>query len=67
MDKQFVEGMSVEDGEKLALQCLKQVMEEAIRPSLVDLVVIDVVNQKFTRRERNYKNDIIEKLPENVD
>ena len=59
--------MSVEDGEKLALQCLKQVMEEAIRPSLVDLVVIDVVNQKFSRRERNYKNDIIEKLPENVD
>lgn len=59
--------MSVEDGEKLALQCLKQVMEEAIRPSLVDLVVVDVTNQKFSRRERNYKNDIIEKLPENVD
>ena len=59
--------MSVEDGEKLALLCLKQVMEDNIRPSLVDLVVIDVANKTFTRRERNYKNQIIENLPSNID
>jgi len=59
--------MSIEDGEKLALLCLKQVMETSIRPSLVDLVVIDVTNKTFTRRERNYKNQIIENLPSNID
>ena len=59
--------MSIEDGEKLAMQCLKQVMEDKIRPSLSDLIVIDVVNKKFTRRDRNYKNQIIENLPENID
>lgn len=67
LDKQYIEGMSIEDGEKLALQCLKQVMEEKIRPSLVDLVVVDVENKTFTRRDRNHKNNIIENLPSNID
>lgn len=67
MDKQYVEGMSIEDGEKLAMQCLKQVMEDKIRPSLTDLIIVDVVNKKFTRRDRNHKNQIIENLPANID
>ena len=67
MDKQYVEGMSIEDGEKLALLCLKQVMEDTIRPSLVDLVIVDIKNKTFTRRERTYKDQIITNLPSNID
>lgn len=67
LDKQYVEGMSVEDGEKLALLCLKQVMEDTIRPSLVDLVVVDVGGKKFTRRDRDHKSQIITNLPSNID
>jgi hypothetical protein len=57
----------VQDGEKLALLCLKQVMEDNIRPSLVDLVVVDVQNKTFTRRPRDHKDQIITNLPSNID
>lgn len=67
LDKMYQEGMSLEDGEKLALQCLKQVMEEKIKKNLVDLVVISTADKTYTRRDAEYKANILSVLPENID
>ena len=67
LDKLYVEGMSLVEGEKLALQCLKQVMEDSIKKNLVDLVVITTGETEFTRRSEEYKENLLSQLPERID
>jgi 20S proteasome subunit alpha 5 len=54
--------MSLEDAEKLALNCLKQVMEEKISKSNVELAVIPTATCKLVRREPNEVSAIIKTL-----
>lgn len=42
--------MSLQEAEKLALNCLKQSMEETITENNVELVVITTANPQFTER-----------------
>ena len=62
----YLEGMSLEDGEKLALQCLKQVMEDKIKKTRVDLVVINTSEKTFTKRSDDYKENILSQIPDNL-
>jgi len=49
--------------EALALNCLKQVMEEKINKINVELCVIPVETKRFTPRDPEYVDKILKKLP----
>jgi len=51
--------MSLIDAEKLAVSCLKQVMEEKISRINVELCVISKAERVFTVREPEYINSIL--------
>lgn len=54
--------MSLEDAEKLALSCLKQVMEEKISKINVELAVIPKSTCQLIRREPNEVSAMIKSL-----
>ena len=66
LEKLYVEGMSIEDGEKMALKCLKQAMEEKINSKNVEVVVIYNDKRKVTFRDRRHKENIIKNLPKDL-
>ena len=59
LDQNYVEGMDVKDGEKLALAILKQVMEEKINEKRVDLIVIERPEEGFVKRDEAYVGDLL--------
>ena len=50
LDKYYKQGISVQEGERLALAILKQVMEEKIRGELVDVFSITSIDGPFVKR-----------------
>ena len=58
----LIQRMSLEDAEKLSLNCLKQVMEEKISKSNVELAVIPKATSKLVRRQPNEVSEIIKTL-----
>lgn len=66
LEKLYVEGMSIEDGEKMALKCLKQAMEDKINGKNVEVVVIYKNERKITYRDRQHKENIIKNLPKDL-
>lgn len=67
LGKLYVDGMSIEDGEKLALQCLKQAMEDKMNSKNVEIVVIMNSERKLIYRDRRHKENIIKNLPKELD
>lgn len=55
--------MTLGDAEKLAMNCLKQVMEEKINKTNVEMCVITTQDKKFTERNEEYIANIIKQLP----
>jgi len=55
--------MSLEDAEKLALLCLKIVMEEDINKNNVELVIIPTKTRKVDFKDEKYVDPIIKNLP----
>ena len=62
LNRQYNAKMSLEDAEKLALSCLKQVMEEKISKSNVELTVIPKATCKLVKRAPNEVSEIIKTL-----
>ena len=56
--------MTLAEAEKCAMQILKQVMEEKISSTNVELAVVTAEDKKFTLRDEQYLNGIIESLDE---
>lgn len=54
--------MGLLDAEKLALSCLKQVMEEKINKDNVELVTIPVATRLYTVRDQAYVQQILANL-----
>lgn len=50
LEKHYKEDISIQDAEVLALSVLRQVMEEKIKPELVDLVVLTTQSRTFVKR-----------------
>ena len=63
LDKFYKPALTVEEGEKLALAILKQVMEEKIRNDLVDLFSYKVGDTKFGRKTPEEIQAILQVLP----
>jgi len=57
--------LTLEEGEALALSCLKQVMEEKINKTNVELAVIPTSTKTFTARNADYVEKILKTLPSN--
>lgn len=66
LEKNYKSGMNVEDGEKLALMIMKQVMEEKLRGDNVDVYVLSFAAPKFVRREAKHIEELVKTLPELV-
>lgn len=58
----FLKEMGLLDAEKLALSCLKQVMEEKINKDNVELVTIPVATRLYTVRDPAYVQQILANL-----
>ena len=55
----YHEGMTLAEGEKMCLQVLKQVMEEKINNSNVELAVVEVGKKKLEVRSTEYVEGIL--------
>lgn len=56
--------MNLEDAEKLALNCLKQGMEEKIAKNLVYLTSIPLDTKELVERDQEYIDTLLKALPE---
>ena len=63
LDKFYRPGMSVAEGEKLALAILKQVMEEKIKSDLVDLFSFKTGDNTFGRKTADEMQALLQNLP----
>ena len=66
LEKHYKAGMSVDEGERLALTIMKQVMEEKIKGDNIDVFVLSRESQRFVRREARHIEDLVKTLPELV-
>ena len=66
LDKHYKAGISVEEGERLALTIMKQVMEEKIRGDNIDVFILKHGVSRFVRREAGEIANIVKTLPELV-
>jgi len=63
LHEQYKADLTLVECEALALNCLKQVMEEKINKINVELCVIPVETKRFTPRDPEYVDKILKKLP----
>jgi 20S proteasome subunit alpha 5 len=63
LHEQYKNDLTLEEAETLALSCLKQVMEEKINKTNIELAVIPTSTRKFTSRPVDYVEKILKKLP----
>lgn len=64
LEKHYKAGLSVQEGQTLALTIMKQVMEEKIRPDNVDMFVLKSAAPRFVRLEGTVIEGLIKTLPE---
>ncbi|EGR31210.1 proteasome alpha subunit, putative [Ichthyophthirius multifiliis] len=62
LNEQYKQDLTLLEAEKLALNCLKQVMEEKINKKNVELCVISTANPIYTERSPEYVEEIIKNL-----
>eukprot|EP01015_Nassula_variabilis_P000255 TRINITY_DN10115_c0_g2_i1.p1 TRINITY_DN10115_c0_g2~~TRINITY_DN10115_c0_g2_i1.p1 ORF type:complete len:140 (+),score=39.54 TRINITY_DN10115_c0_g2_i1:114-533(+) len=63
LHEQYKEDHTLEEAERLGISILKQVMEEKINKSNVELSVISTSEKKFVRRSEDYVENILKNLP----
>lgn len=64
LDENYNPEMSLEDAEKLALNCLKQAMEKKIEKGLVVLSVIPTETAQLETKSEEYIENLLSTLPE---
>lgn len=63
LDKFYRAGLSVAEGEKLALAILKQVMEEKIKNDLVDVFSLKTGAARFVKKSTAEIEELLKNLP----
>ena len=64
LDEHYQDRISLEDGQKLALNALKQAMEAKIETGLVQLAVIPRATAKLEIKSEEYVANLLKTLPE---
>jgi 20S proteasome subunit alpha 5 len=64
LDENYNPEMSLEDGEKLALNCLKQAMEKTIEKGLITMSVIPTATAQLETRDEEYIGRLLQSLPD---
>lgn len=62
LEDEWREGLSLDEGIKMAARILKQVMEEAITPVNVEIAVVDNVNRKYTSLPSTQVSEILQSI-----
>lgn len=62
LEDEWREGLTLEEGIKMAAKILKQVMEEAITPVNVEIAVVDNVNRKYTSLPSTQVAEILQSI-----
>lgn len=64
LDIHYKVGMSIQDGKKLALGILKQVMEDKIKPELVELFYLTNETSKFVKMNTEEIESLLKVVPD---